>query len=203
MTEILNQDSRPDGIILTREAWLHRAIEVFRPRFTEIGLPLPAGLHVSVGFGYGSRAESKYILGQCWARRASADGVNHIFIGPQQDDPAAMLACLIHELIHAADDNEHGHKGPFAEAATRLGLEGKMTATTASMALAMDLIVLAEALGPFPHARLDVTMTQVPVPAPPAGGPAPDPAPGGKIHSGPGKQGTRMIKLTASTCCGY
>ena len=73
MTEILNQDSRPqDGQGLTREAWLHRAIEAFRPRFTQIGLPLPARLHVSVGFGYSSRAESKHILGQCWARRASA-----------------------------------------------------------------------------------------------------------------------------------
>ncbi len=85
MTEILNQDNRPDHDLgLTREAWLHRAIEAFRPRFTEIGLPLPAKLHVSVGFGYSSRAESKYILGQCWARRASADGVNHIFLGPRK-----------------------------------------------------------------------------------------------------------------------
>jgi hypothetical protein len=76
MTEMLNQDSRPDsGQGLTREAWLHRAIETFRAQFDEIGPPLPGKLHVSVGFGYSSRAESKYILGQCWARRASADGV--------------------------------------------------------------------------------------------------------------------------------
>jgi len=55
MTEMLNQDSRPqDDQGLTREAWLHRAIEAFRPRFSEIGLPLPGKLHVSVGFGYGS-----------------------------------------------------------------------------------------------------------------------------------------------------
>ena len=98
MTEMLNQDSRPEEAqSLTREAWLHRAIEEFRPRFTETGLPLPAKLHVSVGFGYSSRAESKYILGQCWARRASADGVNHIFLGPQEGDPAAMLVSLLHD----------------------------------------------------------------------------------------------------------
>ena len=114
---------------LTREAWLHRAIEAFRPRFAEIGLPLPAKLHVSVGFGYSSRAESKYILGQCWARRASADGVNHIFLGPQEGDPAGMLVSLLHELIHAADDCASGHKGAFAEAATRLGFDGPMTRT--------------------------------------------------------------------------
>ena len=130
MTEMLNQDSRPeDDQSLTREAWLHRAIEAFRPRFTEIGLPLPAKLHVSVGFGYSSRAESKYILGQCWARRASADGVNHIFLGPQEGDPAAMLISLLHELIHAADDCQSGHKGAFAETATLLGFEGPMTQT--------------------------------------------------------------------------
>jgi hypothetical protein len=41
MTEMLNQDSRPeDDQSVTREAWLHRAIEAFRPRFAEIGLPL-------------------------------------------------------------------------------------------------------------------------------------------------------------------
>jgi hypothetical protein len=204
MTEILNQDSRSqDGQGLTREAWLHRAIGAFRSRFAEIGLPLPEKLHVSVGFGYNSRAESKYILGQCWARRASADGVNHIFLGPQEGDPAAMLVSLLHELIHAADDCASGHKGAFAEAATRLGFEGPMTRTPPGVELTAEVITLAEALGPFPHARLDPTMADVPAPVPPAGSPAPTPDPGGKVHSGPGKQGTRMIKLTAAACCGY
>jgi hypothetical protein len=113
MTGMLNQDSRPgDDQSPTREAWLHRAIEAFRPRFAQIGLPLPARLHVSVGFGYSSRAESTYILGQCWARRASADGVNHIFLGPQEGDPAGMLVSLLHELIHAADDCASGTRAP-------------------------------------------------------------------------------------------
>ena len=49
MTEMLNQDSRPEQAQCpTREAWLHQAIEAFRSRFTEVGLPLPARLHVSV-----------------------------------------------------------------------------------------------------------------------------------------------------------
>jgi len=204
MTEMLNQDSRPGSDQgLTREAWLHQAIEAFRPRFTEIGLPLPGQIHVSIGFGYGSKAESKHILGQCWARRASADGVNHIFLGPQEGDPAGMLVSLLHELIHAADDCASGHKGTFAEAATRLGFEGPMTQTPPGLELTAEVITLAEALGPFPHAKLDTAMADVPAPVPPGGSPAPAPAPGGgKIHSGPGKQGTRMIKLTAA-CCGY
>ena len=202
MTEMMNQDSRPagSGQGLTREGWLHQAIEAFRPRFVEIGLPLPDKLHVSVGFGYGSRAETKFILGQCWARRASADGVNHIFLGPQEGDPAAMLVSLLHELIHAADDCASGHKGTFAEAATRLGFEGPMTQTPPGLELTAEVIPLAEALGPFPHGKLNPTMAS-PRASPPGASPAPDP--GGKIHSGPGKQGTRMIKLTAAGCCGY
>jgi hypothetical protein len=177
MTEMLNQDSRPEEAQgLTREAWLHRAIGAFRPRFTEIGLPLPARLHVSVGFGYSSRAESKHILAQCWARRASADGVNHIFPGPQEGDPAAMLISLLHELIHAADDCQSGHKGAFAQAATRLGFEGPMTQTPPGLDLTADVITLAEALGPFPHARLDPATASVPVRAPPGAAPPRPPA---------------------------
>ena len=201
MTKMLNQHRRPqDDQGLTREAWLHRAIEAFRPRFAQIGLPLPVKVHVSVGFGYSTRAESKYVLGQCWARRASADGVNHIFLGPQEGDPAGMLVSLLHELIHAADDCASGHKGAFAEAATRLGFDGPMTRTPPGIELAAEVITLAEALGPFPHARLDPAAADAPVPVPPGGAAAPDP--GGKVHSGPGKQGIRLIKLTAA-CCGY
>ena len=205
MTEMLNQASGPaDGGAqarpVTREEWLHAAIEAFRPRFGQIGMPLPDKIHISVGFGYGARAESRYILAQCWARRASADQVNHVFISPVEGDPAAMLGHLLHELIHAADDCASGHRGAFAEAATRLGLEGPMTATRPGPGLAFEMLTLAAALGPLPHARLDPATASVPVPAPRPGSPA---APGGRVHSGPGKQTTRMIKLTAAGCCGY
>jgi hypothetical protein len=183
---------------MSREAWLEAAIGMFRPRFEEVGLPLPEHVHVSVGFGYGSRAESKFILGQTWARRASADGVNHVFVGPQEGDPASMLITLLHELIHVADDNRSGHKGAFAEAATRLGFNGPMTQTPPSVGLAAELAVMAAELGAFDHAKLDPDMALVPVPVP-AGGEAVDPP---KIHSGPAKQGTRMIKLVAPDC-GY
>ena len=75
-----------------------------------------------------------------------------------------------------------------------------MTQTPPGLELTAEVITLAEAIGPFPHAKLNPTMAEVPVPVPPGGSAAPDP---GKIHSGPGKQGTRMIKLTAAGCCGY
>jgi hypothetical protein len=185
---------------LTREAWLHQAIEAFRPRFAEIGLPLPGKIHVSVGFGYGAKRESAIVLGQCWARRASADGVNHIFISPQEADPAAMLITLVHELIHAADDCTSGHKGAFAAAATRLGFRPPMTQTPPGPELAAEVAALAGELGPFPHAALNPQPGHAPVPAPPGGGSTGEGTP---IHSGPGKQGTRLIKVTAASCCGY
>jgi hypothetical protein len=76
-----------------------------------------------------------------------------------------------------------------------------MTRTPPGIELTAEVITLAEALGPFPHARLDPATADTPTPAAPGGGSAPDP--GGKVHSGPGKQGTRLIKLTAAGCCGY
>lgn len=177
------------AVIHTRESWLHAAIEDLRPRFVEVGMTLPEKIHVSVGFGFGSKAESKNILGQTWATFASEDGVNHVFISPEINDTARVLATLLHELIHVADDNKHGHRGAFAEAATRLGLEGPMTATTASIELAADMITLAAELGDYPHGALSAA-TRIRQHEP-----VPVPSGGGRISSGPAKQGTRMLKV--------
>jgi hypothetical protein len=185
----------------TREAWLHAAIEALRPRFIEVGMPVPERIHVSVGFGYGAKRESAIILGQCWSRSASEDGINHLFISPEVNDTTRLLDILIHELIHAADDVQHGHKGPFAEAATRLGLTGKMTATVASPSLAAEMVCLAATLGNYPHGALHASRlakTPAPIPGGPKGAPTP------KIHSGPGTQTTRLVKVVClHEECGY
>lgn len=189
---IQNSESTPTTG-LTREGWLEAAVDYFRPRFEEVGAPLPEKIHVSIGFGYGARAESKYILGQTWARRASADNVNHVFLGPMEGDPAAMLVTLLHELIHVSDDNASGHRGHFAEVATRLGFLGPMTQTPPSVELTAEMMTLAVALGDFPHAKLDVDLVKAdtpPVPVP--GVDVPKGTGTWKIHTGPAKQGTRQ-----------
>lgn len=185
-----------DSSTVTREAWLWKAIEALAPRFEEIGLPVDLDkVRVSVGFGStGARQENSVILGVTYARSCSADDHSEIFISPEDADTTSMLATLMHELGHAADDLESGHKGRFAEAMTRLGLEGKMTATTPSIELAADLMVLAAELGEYPGAKLDIKTAHVP--APPVG---PDglPIPGWvppRTHSGSGPQTARMIK---------
>lgn len=178
----------------TRESWLESAVDIFRPRFIEVGLPLPAKIHVSVGFAYGAKRENGKVLGQCWARAASDDGVNHLFISPEIGDTFDVLETLLHELIHAADDCVSGHKGEFAKAATRLGLLAPMTFTPASPEVQAELLLIAVELGDYPHGALHPVPAKVPVGSPVGGGI--------KLHSGPGKQGTRMIKVMCLDC-GY
>ncbi|MGV9815795.1 hypothetical protein ACWDTQ_28285 [Streptomyces cellulosae] len=205
----------------TREEWLHLAIEALRPSFEALAFPIPAKVHVSVGFGYGAKRESAIVLGQCWSKSSSEDGVNHIFISPEIKSAVQVLETLVHELVHAADDNRSGHRGDFARIAKALGLTGRMTATYAGTALAEKLAALIKEIGPYPHAALkplgyvrvtepdrgieiaDQDDEEAPQTAPEA---APEETPEvpeeeAPKHSGPKKQGTRMVKVTCSTDC--
>lgn len=194
MTSFANAEA-PTGRT-TRELWLERAVDAFRPRFTEVGQPLPEKIHISIGFGYGAKRENAKIRGQCWKSAASEDGVNHVFIGPEEADTMEILVTVLHELIHVALDCEDGHRGRFAEIATRLGFIGPMTSTPPSIELAADLVCLAETLGDFSHGKLNVNLARTtPVPTG-AGGVAI----GGGWHSGPAKQGTRMLKFSCTRC---
>lgn len=202
-------------VIATREAWLLRAVEYFRPRFEEIGFPLPKRVHVSVGYGIDGRGtENGTILGVCFASWVSADNVNHIYISPEIGDTARVLDVLMHELCHAADDCQNGHKGPFAEAAAKLGLVGPMTATVAGEDLALELKALAVELGEYPHGQLrprDYTPPMPPtVPGLP-GVPTPDLPPriggGRRPSSAPKPQQNRHVLLRCEAegcgCEGY
>ncbi|MFI8237621.1 hypothetical protein ACIF83_10270 [Streptomyces sp. NPDC085866] len=186
---------------ITREEWLHLAIDALRPEFEKIEFPLPEKLHVSVGFGYGAKRESATILGQCWNSVASEDGTPHIFISPEINNAARVLDVLIHELIHAADDCKSGHKGAFAKAAKALGLTGKMTATVATPELTEKLRDLANGIGPYSHATLyPMGKPLQPKEEPKPETPEDDPE-DGPVSSGPKKQGTRMIKVQCSSEC--
>jgi hypothetical protein len=147
----------PQTAFDTREAWLIRAIDVFRPRFAEIGFPLPDQMHVSVGFGGTAKKENKTTLGTAWPRSRSEDNLNHVFISPEDSDTTRILATLLHELVHVALDNEDGHTKRFRKIALALGMEGKMTETIPGPALEAELVVIAAELGEFPHARLDAS----------------------------------------------
>ena len=142
------------GFYRSREAWLQAAVKhLTGGLFKEAGIPVPP-VRVSVGWP-GGGGNKRNTIGQCWKSTTAEDGVASIFISPVLDDQIDVLGVLVHEMVHAADDCTHGHRGPFREMAVALGLEGKMTATSPGEELRTSLGALAKRLGPFPHSRIN------------------------------------------------
>lgn len=169
---------------LSREQWLNAAADlllekyrdVFEAHFGDVGIEHLKHLHVSTGFP--SRGGLTKVIGECWKSKAAADEVtHHIFINPRLDDVVTVVATLLHEMIHAADDGEHKHKGAFVRAAREMGLEGKATATIAGADLAEWARGIDAKIGGYEHVALIPIATEK-------------------------KQTTRMLKLEAP-CCGY
>lgn len=158
----------------TREDWMTAASEMIlddliMPLVTEYDRPK---YRVSVGFPAGHR--NKKVLAMCWARTASTGGVNEIFVTPERAEIINILETLAHELIHAVDDCESGHRGFFARIARGIGLEGKLTATYAGEQLRETLEGYVALLGEYPHEAMDVSARK--------------------------KDGTRQLKVTCSNC---
>lgn len=188
--DILN--ARPE-IAKTREEWLLRAAAEFAAIFGDVGESVPQ-IRVSVGWpGSGRRA----VIGECWSGSAATDGVAQIFISPTLDDAVRVLDVLLHEMIHAIDENKSGHRGRFAKIAKAVGLEGPMTATKAGEALQARLEGVHARLGTYPHAALNRGLVLDPTTP---GGDVPEGAP---RTSGPKKQTTRMLKVSCAEGSGY
>ena len=163
----------------TRESYLTEAAALIlddqimpaveRSRFD---FPRPT-YRVSVGFP--KHARSGRVIAQCFSTDASSDGVNEIFVNPEIDEPLRVLDALTHELIHAVDNCESGHRNFFATLARSVGLEGKLTATVAGPALRNALEDYCGLLGGYPHKRMNAS-------------------------TGHKKSSTRMLKLSCSEC---
>lgn len=146
----------------TREAWLLHATDALRARFETAGYPIPARVHVSVGFpSRGALRSTRGVtLGQCWGCvegcEASADAAPHIFISPLHNDPVTVLDTLTHELAHAASPRGAKHGAKFVRACNAVGLtEGKPKSRSAGPELRAELERLNASLGVWPHAALD------------------------------------------------
>lgn len=94
-----------------------------------------------------------------------------------ETDSYRLADILTHELCHAAVGLEAKHGPVFAKCAKTMGLEGKMTATTAGKDWHMWAGPIIDQMGTIPHAQL-------------AGG----------LTSAPKKQTTRMVKCECNTC---
>jgi len=160
------------AMTMTREEWLMQATDSFRPIFLGHDLMIPDAVRASVGFPRGCRKA----IGQAWSSGCSQDGTHEIFVSPVLDNSIKVLAVLAHELVHTIVGKEHGK--PFKQAATALGLQGKMTATyvDSDSTLYPVLVTMAETLGVYPHAALNPTTDLAK------------------------KQGTRMLKLECPVC---
>lgn len=154
---------------MNREEWLKSATEKLCDRFNLGELDV----HVSVGWpSRGGLSSKKRVVGQCWKPETSRDGNSHIFISPMLEEPTYVLAVLLHELIHAWDRGENGHRGPFIDMAKKAGLEKPWTSTRAGVDLQQRLVILSGELGTYPHIVLEPTVVERKV------------------------QSTRMLKLT-------
>lgn len=140
---------------MIREEWLQQMIDLLRPDFEKIGHPLPEKIRVSCGFPSKSAlSPTKRRIGECWGVESSEDKSFQVFISPFLKEGVEVTGTLVHELVHCAVGIDCKHRGPFPKVAKAIGLEGKMTATTAGEALTARLKELIVQLGDYPHARL-------------------------------------------------
>lgn len=143
---------------ITREQWLNECADLI---LDEIIRPVwdvrdDLKIKISVGFMPGARGSSKrQAIGMCFKSKCSEERYNEIFIVPTINDSAQVLHVLAHELIHAVDDCQHGHRGPFIQMMNAIGLIGKPTATIAGPQLAAHLAQYIEMLGEIPHAKMN------------------------------------------------
>ncbi len=136
---------------MTREDWLLALAEQLRPLFADAGKPLPAAFKVSTGFpSKRALSASHQRIGECWSPTATKDGLHQILISPVIGDALRAADVLVHELAHAALPETAKHGPSFKALATRLGLEGKPTATVASAELIARLRPMLAVLGPYP-----------------------------------------------------
>lgn len=165
---------------MTREEWLSKLINEFRPDFKRAGRPLPDKIRISVGWPFGKRVSGgQERIGECWLATATKDKKPQVFVSPTQEDPVQVASVVVHELVHACGIG--GHKADFAAVARTLGLEGKMTCTVPSAELKGRLQKIVKRLGKFDHVAIDPSKdTERP------------------------KQGTRLVKVMCpDPACGY
>ncbi|HUW44519.1 MAG TPA: hypothetical protein VMW50_01865, partial [Dehalococcoidia bacterium] len=139
-----------------REAWLTEASNLILDDLIMNqcpGFERPS-FRISIGFPKHSRGGRAIAV--CFKKEASSDGVNEIFINPEIDDAVQVLESVAHELIHAVDNCESGHRNFFARVARAIGLDGKFTATFAGADLKGVLESYSVLLGKFPHQKMQM-----------------------------------------------
>jgi hypothetical protein len=154
LDDTLIDDTMTDDRAVTREDWLLLAVAALRQPFADAGLSIPT---VRVTCGFPSNAKRSGAIGECWSSKASDDGTVEILISPTVDQPRAVLEVLVHELVHAAGHMNHGVR--FGSACVKVGLTtagSSWKATKGDSTFDDRYRTVLAALGPYPHAKLNM-----------------------------------------------
>ena len=138
-----------------REGWLRAATAELGPYFASVGYPLPDNIRFAIAFTSTGRKGKR--VGECWHASASDDARYEIFIRADVANPIDVLGVLAKELIHTTLPADAGHGRLFKEAALKIGLLPPLRTAAPGPLLLQKLEQLATALGPLPHAKLDIS----------------------------------------------
>jgi hypothetical protein len=147
--------------VITREEWLLSAVEKLAPMVEAAAREvapehaLKAGIptvQISMGFPSGGMRSST--LAECWQTTASKKGYSIIFIHPRISNTVEILGAIVHELVHAVLDCQHGHSTPYRRIALAVGLKGPMKSASPGGDLTAHLRLIADDLGKFPGAGM-------------------------------------------------
>lgn len=136
----------------TRELWLEMAANELRPVFGDYKVP---PFRVSMGFPPKGGLSKCRVVGVCCMSEMATDAVPQVYINPTVTalgGANGVLAVLAHEMIHVM--GVRGHGKDFAKVGLYIGLEGKMTSTSAGDSLQAVFEHVIKKLGAFPHSPL-------------------------------------------------
>lgn len=138
---------------LSREDWLNKsAFFINRDIFSKKGYDLDLkNIKISVGNTQRGKGAKHTILGLCYNRKASTGNFNEIVLSWAVDDSKEALGTLVHELVHAYDNNKNGHNQVFKNIAESVGLTGQMRSTTETKELKDYFDNIIKSIGRFPH----------------------------------------------------
>lgn len=161
----------------TREEWLFAGYNELHSYFRTLGYKLPDNVRFALSFTSGGK---RGMEGECWHSEFSADNTFEIIVKADRDDPVEILGILVHQLVHTLLPPEAKHGKTFRDIALRVGMEGRMSHALPAPPLRERLTAVADALGPLPHAKLDLLSGAI----------------------GTKKSGAKMLKVECAQC-GY
>ena len=143
----------------TREEYLQRAYVLLNETaFKPNGQECPK-INVACSWIVGTRASNKKTMGQCSSRSSSDALINEIRIVPTVDDSFEAIDTLAHEMVHAVDDCQNGHKAQFKKICLAVGLDGNkhMRYAEAGEKLGKTIKNIIATIGEYPHDKVDIS----------------------------------------------